>query len=277
MLRIKDGTSRRAVLLKQFLNAIDSDNWLPLQDLVNDLYNERGLWWLQDDYEITDSDLEILGDLTSSLKRFLGRVESDHRTRFTAVEYRGKLQALVEKHCSKLSSEGDRLVSGLGFKKWIDLAKTECIDARYAGEVLQKLSKIVARATRLERLPRLLLPNLDVQRAFEEAHRCYLYGFGLGSTILCRSTIECALQDHLSKQRKSLPTRPEELTLNDLLQVPASRTLLGDYYHFADKVRQAGNKAVHRPADFDVSYSFDEIEALLINTRQVIEHLYHVV
>jgi hypothetical protein len=63
----------------------------------------------------------------------------------------------------------------------------DALDRYYAEEILEKLDGIVARASALDRMGLEIVPNRRVQFLFEEAHRCYLYGFHLACAVFCRA------------------------------------------------------------------------------------------
>ena len=53
----------------------------------------------------------------------------------------------------------------------------DALDRYYSEEILAKLDGIVSRASALNRVGLEIVPNQRVQFLFEEAHRCYLYGW----------------------------------------------------------------------------------------------------
>jgi len=142
----------------------------------------------------------------------------------------------------QLSPEGreavESILSGFcpsSYKEW-------ALDAKYADEVLTKLDKIVERASSLE--PHQVNPESIAKRNlkayFEEAHRCYLYGFHRACAVLCRAMLESGLRgkdpDHEGKP------------LEDLIQRSELKHALR---YGADEVRKAGNLAAHDAAKFE--------------------------
>jgi hypothetical protein len=59
-----------------------------------------------------------------------------------------------------------------------------------ADQLIEILGKITKRVGELGKLPPLSIPNRSVQLGFEEAHRCYLYGFRKPCMALCRATVD---------------------------------------------------------------------------------------
>jgi hypothetical protein len=65
----------------------------------------------------------------------------------------------------------------------------DALDRYYSEEILGKLDKVVSRAAALNRVGLEIVPNQRVQFLFEEAHRCYLYGFHLACAVFCRAIL----------------------------------------------------------------------------------------
>ncbi|MGA8493544.1 MAG: hypothetical protein WB711_24195, partial [Terriglobales bacterium] len=71
----------------------------------------------------------------------------------------------------------------------------DALDRYYAEEILDKLDGIVSRASALNRMGLDIVPNRRVQFLFDEAHRCYLYGFHPACAVFCRAILEGALKE----------------------------------------------------------------------------------
>ncbi|MGH9342964.1 MAG: hypothetical protein ACRD19_04290 [Terriglobia bacterium] len=161
----------------------------------------------------------------------------------------------------------------------------EQLDAYFTREVLGKLSRIVRRISALDSLDIHGIPNERTRYYFEEAHRCYLYGFPVACAVLCRAIIESALseaiQNHPSRRsRKSGEKVHAERGLDHLFrfieQARELRLLTDDGRACADDVRRAGNWAID-PEDFERfkrRYGTDRIGEALANTRNVLRELY---
>jgi hypothetical protein len=151
-----------------------------------------------------------------------------------------------------------------------DGSQLDSLDRYYSEEILKKLDSVVARAASLERVGLKVVPNRKVQLSFEEAHRCYLYGFHLACAVFCRAIIEGAL-------REAVKADKELRTIYSLVEVARKKgALTGDRPQCAREVDKAGNLAVHEPDRFDRDYSAERVEEILINTRKVLEELYRV-
>jgi len=145
----------------------------------------------------------------------------------------------------------------------------DALDRYYANEVLEKLGGIVSRAAVLGRMDLEIVPNRRVQFLFEEAHRCYLYGFHLACAVFCRAILEAALKEVADPQSETNQSVHEMVAM-----AVEKRLLVDDRSRCAREVAKAGNRAIHDPEMFDRDYSAEKIEEILINTRKVLEELY---
>jgi hypothetical protein len=145
----------------------------------------------------------------------------------------------------------------------------DALDRYYADEILQKLDGIVSRASALGRIDLEIVPNRRVQFLFEEAHRCYLYGFHLACAVFCRAILEGALKEVAD------PESETNQSIHDMIALAVEKRLLTeDRPRCAREVGKAGNRAIHDPEMFDRDYSAEQVEEILTNTRKVLEELY---
>lgn len=145
----------------------------------------------------------------------------------------------------------------------------DALDRYYAEEILEKLDGIVLRASALDRVGLEIVPNKRVQLLFEEAHRCYLYGFHLACAVFCRAIVEGALKEVVD------PTNETNRSIHDMVAVAAEKLVLTDVRpRCAREVAKAGNKAIHDPEMFNRDYSAEKVAEILVNTRKVLEELY---
>jgi hypothetical protein len=145
----------------------------------------------------------------------------------------------------------------------------DALDRYYSEEILEKLDGIVSRASALNRIGLEILPNRRVQFLFEEAHRCYLYGFHLACAVFCRAIVEGALKEVVD------PRSETNRSIHDMIAAAVEKSVLtDDRPRCAREVAKAGNKAIHDPEMFDRDYSPEKVEEILTNTRKVLEELY---
>jgi len=145
----------------------------------------------------------------------------------------------------------------------------DALDRYYSEEILEKLDGIVSRASALDRMGLGIVPNRRVQFLFEEAHRCYLYGFHLACAVFCRAILEGALKEIAD------PHSDTNQSIHDMIAVAVEKRLLTEVRpRCAREVAKAGNRAIHDPEMFERDYSAEKVEEILIDTRKVLEELY---
>jgi hypothetical protein len=145
----------------------------------------------------------------------------------------------------------------------------DALDRYYAEEILDKLDGIVSRASALDRVGLEIAPNKKVQLLFEEAHRCYLYGFHQACAVFCRAILEGALKEMVD------PASDTNRSIHDMVAVAVEKHVLTDVRpRCAREVAKAGNKAIHDPEMFDRDYSAEKVAEILVQTRKVLEELY---
>jgi Domain of unknown function (DUF4145) len=145
----------------------------------------------------------------------------------------------------------------------------DALDRYYSAEILEKLEGIVSRAAALDRLGLEIVPNRRVHFLFDEAHRCYLYGFHLACAVFCRAILEGALKEVAD------PHSETSQSIHDMIVTAVEKAILtGHLAGCAREVAKAGNRAIHDPEKFDRDYSPERVEEILTNTRKVLEALY---
>ena len=154
-------------------------------------------------------------------------------------------------------------------------SEVEALDSKYAHELVDRLAKVVTRAARLPGMNVAVPPDIGVQKAFEEAHSCYLYGFFMAAAVLCRAVLERALVERLDPDEKlRLKIQPGQSYMEHLLDSAIDGGIvLGDSKRRYLQVRDAGNDAVHSPRKFEKKWS-NKVGELLGDTRDMVEKLY---
>lgn len=153
------------------------------------------------------------------------------------------------------------------------------LDAALAEKVLGKLAKIVDRASRLDPLElNSRAIGSVVRNYFEEAHRCYLYGFHIACAVLCRAILESALIQKADPKRQiENELRKGRSYFKALVDEATKRKLLTDGTpEWAEHVKRAGDEAVHNFKKFNRDYTADKLEEVLLKSRKVLEELYRV-
>lgn len=151
----------------------------------------------------------------------------------------------------------------------------DALDAAFAEEVLGKLPKVVDWALHLDEVTIDRVPNEDVKLYFEEAHRCYLYGFHVACAVLCRAILASALENLCDRKRKIRNRVPHgQSYFKALVEKAAGDGLLeDDRPEWAIKIRDAGNDAIHNLLLFRQRWS-NKVDEILLNTRKVLLDLY---
>jgi hypothetical protein len=154
-------------------------------------------------------------------------------------------------------------------------AVTDFLEAKYANEVVQKLDKIVQRASLLDphEVNAQQIHDQGFHASFEEAHRCYLYGFNRACAVMCRALVESALKDKCDpSHRIESSLRVGQSLFKELL----SRAGLEDPLpERAEMIKKYGDFAAHNDPKFVKEYeSQDGVRQAVDWTRSILAALY---
>jgi len=139
----------------------------------------------------------------------------------------------------------------------------EELDRYYSYQLVARLEQVVDRASALAPV-QLRVTSNPVKALFQAAHEAYLYGFDIACIALCRGLIDHALKDKL---RVPSSERPALRSLID--RAAQARLLDGRKRKCAERVEEAGNKAMH-----DLSNLRGTAQEVLDCTRAVLNKLY---
>jgi hypothetical protein len=119
----------------------------------------------------------------------------------------------------------------------------DVLDAAYANEVVQKLEKIVQRASLLDphEVASEEIGDSSIRAYFCEAHRCYLYGFNVACAVLCRAVLEAALKAKFYADHSI----ESSLSSNQSLFKKLSKRLGSESSDAAGTVKDCGDWAIH--------------------------------
>jgi hypothetical protein len=223
--------------------------------------------------EFLDEQEKLLRELGRDASNYLSRLAAFERTSLDRDNDVPKVSVLLKKFLDLMTEErkhraGEIVRAGGRHSEYPDQELTEHLDMHFAAEVLDKLEMAVTRASALQKLQLDEIPTARVRVCFEEAHRCYLYGFHLACAILCRTILEAALEERVGRDedgRKSI----EGMVNKDSGQVSKD-----DRPQCAREIAKAGNLAVHEPEKFNLRYSQEGVERILLDTRKILESLY---
>ena len=296
---VRSEHSKRAGLLKRVLSHINNGDYdeersyivfgaSSVWDMVMDLTDRPG--------ERGDRSLEnSVKKLVSDSKVHDGRVQATRRTslgrppKFSTnaldnllPEERRTLHELLKKSLQEKSADAGQTRT----PSESDVA--DQLDAAFAEEVLGKLPKIVSRASALDELEpdiRREIPREDVKKYFEEAHRCYLYGFHVACAVLCRAILESGLVevidpdrqiDRLLVEEARKSGKPKQSYIERLVEeAKKDHILADDRPECALQVRDAGNDAIHDYEKFEERLRDPRgIANIVDSTRKVLIDLY---
>jgi len=280
--------SKRAEILKRVIQNVNTGNYdeengyivfgaSSIWDMIMDLTDPSG--------ERKGSILEgRVGKLVSDSKIHDGRVHATRRTSL-AQPPEFKTNALDNLPPQEQRVLHDLLEKALQQKspssgqppRPSESDVADALDAAFTDEVLEKLPEIVTRAASLSDMDLEGAPK-DIKQYFDEAHRCYLYGFHVACAVLCRAILESALKASVDPKgliKSSLPKGRSYF--NELVEQAMS--LQGgldgsDNRPCAFDVKNAGNWAIHDINRFNQTYGGERLYEVLANTRKVLLDLY---
>jgi len=171
-----------------------------------------------------------------------------------------------------------------------DATTIDVIEEHFAREFVGKLPKIVKRASALdeiddEEIDKGLVPD-QVRKYWEEAHRCYLYGFPIACAVLCRAILESALVevidpdgqiDSLLREEAKEPGKLKPSYIGWLVEEAAKKHILtDDRPKCAIEVRDAGNDVIHKYGEFEkrLRDPLRGIACIVDSTRKILIDLY---
>ncbi len=280
------GPSRRAEILRQLLPHINSGNYET--DGTHFIFGPDAFLLLVGDEMAYDS--EVTRDPLTDAAQQLGN---------DLIVHAGRVQATTRSSLSgrpKLATNAFDKLSQRQRQEFLDLlrkateektaapepparppeeALTNSLDAFFSEEVLGKLPKIVRRASTLDEVGLDGIADEGVRQYFEEAHRCYLYGFQVACAVLCRAILESSLKracdPHGQIQRKLRPGQSHFQACVDAAR--NSGMLTDDRPEWAIKIRDAGNYAIHDFPEFKERWG-NKVDEILLNTRKVLLDLF---
>ena len=251
---------------------LNSNDWQGLEELAIDLHGNEDLV-----EEFSDTDNRVLSEMGTELRQDRGARLASERTRLSPA--RPSMSAeILTRHFKKLSPSALKTMLAALTEARSHLHEdvgggnanpVDPLDCHYAKEMVQKLEMIVDRAARLSRMPIEAVPGMEVQRYFQEAHDCYLYGFEVASAVLCRAILESALEDLIPPESRNGET------VVGMVHLAKDHGLLSDERaSWAEEVYSAGNAAIHGYDRFRRRYPADRLEDLFLKARAVAEELY---
>jgi hypothetical protein len=292
--------SRRAEILTRVLKHVNNGNYDEENGYI--VFGAASVWDMIMDLTDTPAERtgggleERIGNLVSESKVHHGRVLSAHRTSLNEPpefetnaldnllpEEQRALHDLLEKALQQKSANAGQP------NRASDSEMEDALDAAFTEEVLSKVPKIVARASVLDELElddKRQIPREDVKKYFEEAHRCYLYGFPTACAVLCRAILESALKEIIDpyqrikgalREEAKKSGKPQPSYIARLVDEAAKKHILrDDRPKCAIDVRNAGNDAIHNHGEFEklLGDPLGGIAYIVNSTRKILIDLY---
>lgn len=222
-------------------------------------------------------------EANAAIHELYGQAELRLRTKLTSSTAEG--QHLAAMFRSRLSPEGwaallkilEEIPEALAAIETSPTNEGELLldqlDAAFTREILRKLDRVVARSAKLDESEAGAIHHKGLNLSWEEAHRCYLYGFRIASAILCRATLETALSSIIDPDgtREGEARQSGKGYIQVLIDLAQQTPVLQEMEPaWAREIVKAGNLAAHQPDEFEGRFSPEDVEELLIKTRSVI-------
>ncbi len=305
----KPPKSRRAEILKKVLDHFDVSDWYEGEDYL--IFGPVATWLENSDDETAELARKILsgpgiseaekegrailqevrrnvtmeGDALSAQRTTMGDIPEPkspfdidkHSPQgieaFLAMcekikQSRGEIEEFIRVHRSELAHGSE----SAGYDPQVDN-----LDARYAHEVVGKIAKIVSRVSRLDPFKAGKVPPPPVREYFREVHHCYLYGFRVACAVMCRAILEEALKETIDRGgvlERRVRGKGESYITDLVEKAERLGILADDRPEWAERIRKAGNWAVHDLEKFRREFPDDKFDEVLLNTRKILEDLY---
>jgi hypothetical protein len=156
----------------------------------------------------------------------------------------------------------------------LDGQQNDLLRAAFALELLELVEPAVLRATHLRECVVAAASSEEADRYLDEATRCYFFGLFTACAVMCRSVLEEAIKQKLpAALTRLIRTRYRNTaTLGNLLHEVNNNLILtgidGDFPGIANRVNDAGKKAVHQGL-----LSEDEARSCLQDARLALQIL----
>jgi hypothetical protein len=276
--------SKRAQILKRVLKQINAKDFQDLGDHM--VFGTESKLRRDELAPLIAQNLDFKEKVDDALDRYFGHVLSQERTSLLPASdgkvLFNRLEGLAKGSGSKFAVKYVEI--------WRDVlteprteetadalpdAQIDVLDQRYTEEIIEKLEKVVSRASGLQKFELGRIPNRRVQIYFEEAHRCYLYGFKVACVVMCRAILESALKETIDPKGE---LRPKERRESHILKMINKAKIYGRLCdplpQWAAEVKDAGDSAVHDVEAFETDYPAERVEDILCKARKVVESLY---
>jgi hypothetical protein len=276
--------SKRAQILKRVLKHINAKDFQDFGDYM--VFGMESKLRREEGGPLTAQDRDFKEKVDDALDRYAGHMLSQERTSLMPASdgkaLFNRLEGLAKGCGSKFAFKyleiwRDVLTEAptQGTSDVLPDAQIDALDQRFTEEMIEKLEKVVSRASGLQKFQLESIPERRVQIYFEEAHRCYLYGFKVASAVMCRAILESALKETIDPKGELRPkNRGESHILKMINKAKIYGRLSDPLSEWAAEVKDAGDSAVHDVEAFERDYPAGRLEDILCKARKVVESLY---
>ena len=276
--------SKRAQILKRVLKHINAKDFQDFGDYM--VFGMESKLRREEPAPLTDQDWDFKEKVDDAIDRFAGHMLSQERTSLMPAS---DITVLVDRLDALAKGSGSKFAVKY-VQIWRDIltepptqeasdvlpdAQIDALDQRFTEEIIERLEKVVSRASGLQKFELKRIPERRVQIYFEEARRCYLYGFKVASAVMCRAILESTLKETIDPKGE---LRPKERGESHILKMINKAKIYGRLSDplpmWAAEVKDAGDNAVHDVEAFERDYPAGRLEDILCKARKVVESLY---
>jgi len=138
----------------------------------------------------------------------------------------------------------------------IKRSDADAIDAALADRFIKSLSEASERLSTFDTID-IVPETVQHPEYFDEAHICDIYGQKIATAVLCRAVLEAGLAQRVDASEKiKFSLKPKQSYIEKMLEEAISLGVLDkSRLSYGILIRDAGNKAIHKPDHFSKSYA----------------------
>jgi uncharacterized protein DUF4145 len=274
--------SKRARILAEVLEYINSDDWDHCEDFLVFGKEAFEVWCESPRHSGEGATERELRKLVNKVKVNRGARDVARKVSIenlppdsTSTDVLEFLKTLPREDLRRLNEElGRTAKSTMPPKTETQLTfDPDAVEAALAAEFVQLLDKTVYRIGNYGDL-KLRQTHPGVARYFDEAHRCFLFGMDIACAVLCRALLEAALIVRIDPQHKLKPTIGQQGGhISRMIAAANGRLLKGNRAAAAERIKEAGNWAIHEYERFQKKYSH-RMGEIVEDMRKILLDLY---
>jgi hypothetical protein len=269
--------SKRAEILRKVLDYVNHNDWDEIEGFLIFGKEAFDIWTgalgASPDYDDTP-----FRDADSKSKVSRGKRALAKRVKVGALpddETISEMLQMLKRIAPRIDMDGLRRTIGFTGREVPSspAAQIDEIDAALAAEFIGLLDGSMVKISGYDAMPVRPL-NPKVQRYFDQAHRCHLYGLDVACAVLCRAMLESALVDKVDPQGRFQSGNAScESYISRLIDRARGTFLDKERAACAEEVKDAGNTAIHNLPMFRRKYE-KRMGEIVDNTRKIVVDLY---